>query len=178
MASVELDRASAVAFAGFEHRDVETPRGRIHLAVGGSGPPILLLHGYPQTHLMWRGVAPLLTDRHTVVAADLAGYGGSFLPAPTADHAPHGKRALALDQVQAMVELGFDRFAVVGHDRGGRVAYRMALDHPDVVDAARGAGHRPHRRGLAASGPGLRARLLALVLPRIAVAPAGAPDRR
>ena len=101
--------------------------------VGGSGPPLLLLHGYPQSHLMWHAAAPLLAERHTVVAADLAGYGASFRPAPAQDHAPHSKRAMALDQVEAMAALGFDRFAVAGHDRGGRVAYRMALDHPEKV---------------------------------------------
>jgi haloacetate dehalogenase len=95
---------------------------------------VLLLHGYPESHLMWHGVAPLLADQHTVVAADLAGYGASFRPEPTPDHAAHGKRAMALDQVEAMAVLGFDRFAVAGHDRGGRVAYRMALDHPDRVE--------------------------------------------
>ncbi len=83
---------------------------------------------------MWHAAAPLLAQRHTVVAADLAGYGASFRPAPAPDHAPHSKRAMALDQVQAMAALGFDRFAVAGHDRGGRVAYRMALDHPDRVE--------------------------------------------
>jgi haloacetate dehalogenase len=83
---------------------------------------------------MWHAAAPLLAERHTVVAADLAGYGASFRPAPAPDHAPHSKRALALDQVQAMAALGFDRFCVAGHDRGGRVAYRMALDHPERVD--------------------------------------------
>jgi haloacetate dehalogenase len=103
--------------------------------VGGSGPPLLLLHGYPQTHLMWHAAAPLLTDRFTVVATDLSGYGESLRPAPAADHAPHSKRAMALDQVQAMETLGYERFAVAGHDRGGRVAYRMALDHPDRVSA-------------------------------------------
>jgi haloacetate dehalogenase len=82
---------------------------------------------------MWHAAAPLLADRHTVVAADLSGYGASFRPAPAPDHSPHSKRAMALDQVEAMAALGFDRFAVAGHDRGGRVAYRMALDHPDRV---------------------------------------------
>jgi haloacetate dehalogenase len=105
----------------------------VHAVVGGSGPPLLLLHGYPQSHLMWHAVAPVLAERHTVVAADLAGYGASLRPAPAADHVPHSKRALALDQVEAMAALGFDRFAVAGHDRGGRVGYRMALDHPDRV---------------------------------------------
>jgi haloacetate dehalogenase len=103
--------------------------------VGGSGPPLLLLHGYPQTHLMWNAAAPLLADRFTVVATDLAGYGDSLRPAPTTDHAPHSKRAMAIDQIQAMQALGYERFVVAGHDRGGRVAYRMALDHPDRVTA-------------------------------------------
>jgi haloacetate dehalogenase len=121
-------------FAGFEAHELPTSRGTLHAKVGGSGPPVLLLHGYPQSHLMWHAVAPLLAERHTVVAADLTGYGASFRPAPTDDHAAHGKRAMAVDQVEAMAALGHDRFAVVGHDRGGRVAYRMALDHPDRVD--------------------------------------------
>jgi haloacetate dehalogenase len=123
-----------IVFAGFEARELPTSRGTVHAMVGGSGPPLLLLHGYPQSHLMWHAVAPLLADRHTVVASDLAGYGASFRPAPAPDHVPHGKRAMALDQVEAMGALGFDRFAVAGHDRGGRVAYRLALDHPDRVE--------------------------------------------
>jgi haloacetate dehalogenase len=120
-------------FAGFDTRDLSTPRGTVHAAVGGDGPPLLLLHGYPQTHLMWHAVAPALAERFTVVAADLPGYGASFRPAVSADHAAHAKRALAGDLVAAMAALGFERFALVGHDRGGRVAYRMALDHPERV---------------------------------------------
>jgi haloacetate dehalogenase len=126
--------AGGPAYAGFEARELPTSRGAVHALVGGSGPPLLLLHGYPQSHVMWHAVAPLLAGRHTVVATDLAGYGASFRPAPAPDHTPHGKRAMALDQVEAMAALGFDRFAVAGHDRGGRVAYRMALDHPDRVE--------------------------------------------
>jgi haloacetate dehalogenase len=122
-------------FDGFEARQLVTERGTIHARVGGEGPPLLLLHGYPQTHLMWHGAAARLAERHTVVAADLSGYGESFRPPTADDHAPHSKRALALDQVQAMATLGHDRFAVAGHDRGGRVAYRMALDHPSTVTA-------------------------------------------
>jgi haloacetate dehalogenase len=121
-------------FDGFEPRELPTPRGPVYAVVGGSGPPLLLLHGYPQSSVMWHGVAPLLVEQHTVVATDLAGYGASFRPAPARDHAPHGKRAMATDQVAAMAALGFDRFAVAGHDRGGRVAYRMALDHPTQVE--------------------------------------------
>jgi haloacetate dehalogenase len=122
-------------FDGFETRELATERGAIHARVGGDGPPLLLLHGYPQTHLMWHGAAAQLAERHTVVVADLSGYGESFRPPTADDHAPHSKRALALDQVQAMATLGHDRFAVAGHDRGGRVAYRMALDHPSTVTA-------------------------------------------
>ncbi len=123
-------------FDGFVRHGLRTARGRVFAQVAGQGPPLLLLHGYPQTHVMWRTVADLLTDRFTVVVADLPGYGASFRPVPAADHAPHSKRALAADLVQAMSLLGHERFAVAGHDRGGRVAYRMALDHPGRVSAA------------------------------------------
>jgi haloacetate dehalogenase len=122
-------------FEGFATEELETERGTIHARVAGSGAPLLLLHGYPQTHLMWHGAAPQLSERFTVVATDLSGYGRSLRPTPRPDHTPHSKRAMARDQVQAMAALGFDRFAVAGHDRGGRVAYRMALDHPDRVSA-------------------------------------------
>lgn len=123
-------------FGGFEARRVRTSRGDVFARVGGSGPAVLLLHGYPQTHLMWHAVAPALAARSTVVVADLPGYGESFRPVPAPDHRPHGKRALGVDLVEAMAALGHERFAVAGHDRGGRVAYRMALDHPDRVLAA------------------------------------------
>jgi len=122
-------------FDGFAAHDLPTERGVIHAMVGGDGPPLLLLHGYPQSHLMWHAAAPILAEQFTVVAADLSGYGDSLRPAPTSDHAPHSKRALALDQVQAMASLGYHHFAIAGHDRGGRVAYRMALDHPERVRA-------------------------------------------
>ena len=120
-------------FDGFEGAELDTPRGVIHAQVGGDGPPLLLLHGFPETHLMWHPVARRLAGSHTVVAADLPGYGASFRPAPAPDHAPHAKRALAEDLVAAMAALGHDTFAVAAHDRGGRVAYRMALDHPQAV---------------------------------------------
>jgi len=119
---------------GFEARDVEASRARIRVAVAGEGPPVLLLHGHPHTHLTWRRVAPRLAGAgHTVVASDLRGYGDSAKPAGGEDHAEYSKRAMALDQVEVMASLGFERFAVVGHDRGARVAHRMALDHPGVV---------------------------------------------
>jgi haloacetate dehalogenase len=122
-------------FEGFAEHELPTDRGTIFARVGGKGPPLLLLHGYPESHLMWHAAAPLLAEHFTVVATDLAGYGASLRPAPATDHAPHSKRALAVDQVQAMAALGYEQFAVAGHDRGGRVAYRMALDHPDRVSA-------------------------------------------
>ena len=123
-------------FEGFTDHAVPTARGTVFARVGGSGPPLLLLHGYPQTHVMWHGTLARLTEDHTVVVADLPGYGASFRPPVTPDHEAHAKRALAVDLVEAMSRLGHERFAVAGHDRGGRVAYRMALDHPATVTAA------------------------------------------
>ncbi len=120
-------------FPGFAAQDVATGGARVHAHVGGSGPPVLLLHGYPQTHAIWHRVAPRLAARFTVVATDLRGYGDSEKPPSSADHAPHSKRAMASDQVEVMERLGFPSFHVVGHDRGGRVAHRMALDHPSRV---------------------------------------------
>lgn len=111
-----------------------TSEVEVNLALGGSGPPVLLLHGYPQTHVMWHKVAPRLAERFTVVAADLRGYGDSGKPAGGPDHAEYAKRTMARDQVEVMRALGFDRFRVAGHDRGGRVAHRMALDFPDAVE--------------------------------------------
>ena len=122
-------------FEGFEELDLESERGRIHARVGGTGPPLLALHGYPETHLMWHGCAGELAQRFTVVAADLPGYGDSHRPEPASDHMPHSKRAMGADLLQAMAALGHTRFAIAGHDRGGRVAYRMALDHPDAVSS-------------------------------------------
>jgi haloacetate dehalogenase len=120
-------------FEGFAVRDVVVDGTSLHAVVGGDGPPVLLLHGYPQTHVMWHRVAPALAEAHTVVAADLRGYGDSGRPASDPDHAAYSKRAMAADQVGLMRKLGFDRFGVVGHDRGARVAHRLCLDHPDVV---------------------------------------------
>jgi haloacetate dehalogenase len=120
-------------FEGFDLTMIETEAATIRVRHGGSGPPLLLLHGHPQTHMMWHAVAPRLAEEFTVVAADLTGYGDSSKPPTTPDHAPYSKRAMARDQVAVMDHLGFDRFFVAGHDRGGRCAYRMALDHPERV---------------------------------------------
>jgi haloacetate dehalogenase len=118
----------------FETAEIQTGEVCIFVRWSGSGAPLLLLHGFPQTHLMWRRVAPQLARHFTVVCADLRGYGRSGCPASTPDHTPYAKRAMAHDMVLVMERLGFPRFAVAGHDRGGRVAYRMALDHPSRVD--------------------------------------------
>jgi haloacetate dehalogenase len=119
---------------GFEAVRVDTGRAEISVRRRGSGPPVLLLHGFPQTMLMWREVAPLLAADFTVVCADLRGYGDSGCPPSSPDHAPYSKRELALDMVTVMRQLGFARFSIAGHDRGGRVAYRAALDYPAAVD--------------------------------------------
>ena len=107
----------------FETAEVETGETTIFVRRSGSGSPLLLLHGFPQTHLMWRSVAPLLARTFTVVCADLRGYGRSGCPVSAPNHAPYAKRAMAHDMVAVMERLGFRRFAVAGHDRGGRVAH-------------------------------------------------------
>jgi haloacetate dehalogenase len=123
-------------FHGFTSTIVDVADTTIFIRRNGTGPPVLLLHGFPETHVMWHRVAPLLTDDFTVVCADLRGYGASGRPDSQSDHAPYSKRSMALDMIRLMSALGFSRFAVVGHDRGGRVAYRMAFDHPDRVERA------------------------------------------
>ncbi|MFQ5773615.1 MAG: alpha/beta fold hydrolase [Kiloniellaceae bacterium] len=121
---------------GFTHSRIRTSGAEIHLRTAGRGAPVLLLHGYPQTHVIWHKVAPRLAERFTVVLADLRGYGDSSRPPGGPDHGNYSKRAMAQDQVEVMAALGFGRFAVVGHDRGARVAHRMALDHPERVTKA------------------------------------------
>jgi haloacetate dehalogenase len=120
-------------FPGFKRIRIATSGAEINGVVGGSGPPLLLLQGWPQSHIEWRHVAPELAKQFTVVATDLRGYGDSSKPPDGDNHAGYSKRTMAQDQVEVMRHLGFDRFAVAGHDRGGRVAARMALDHPQAV---------------------------------------------
>ena len=121
-------------FEGFTSETREANGQRLRLRRGGKGPPLLLLHGNPQTHAMWHRIAPVLAGRFTVVCPDLRGYGFSSKPPATADHAPYAKREMAADMVTLMRGLGFPRFAVVSHDRGARVAHRLALDHPEAVE--------------------------------------------
>jgi haloacetate dehalogenase len=120
-------------FENFDARTIETGETSIFVRCSGTGPPLLLLHGFPQTHLMWRSVAPSLARDFTVVCADVRGYGQSGCPSSDAQSLPYSKRAMARDMIAVMEQLGFARFAVAGHDRGGRVAYRMALDHPHAT---------------------------------------------
>jgi haloacetate dehalogenase len=126
--------ATAPPIAGFATERVPTSGGvTIHTVKAGKGPPLLLLHGAPLTHYTWRDVAPQLAEEFTVIATDLRGYGDSDQPKGLPDHSNYSKRALAQDQIDVMTHFGFDEFAVVGQDRGGRVAHRMALDHADAV---------------------------------------------
>lgn len=123
-------------FEGFDTADIDVGEVRIHARIGGTGPPVLLLHGYPQTHVMWHRVAPVLARDHTVVVPDLRGYGDSGKPASQADHSSYSKRATAADMAALMTRLGHRSFAVAGHDRGARVTHRLCLDHPDRVTRA------------------------------------------
>jgi haloacetate dehalogenase len=120
-------------FDGFDEFDIPTSGTTIHGRRGGQGPPVLLLHGIPETHVMWHRVAPRLAEHFSVVATDLRGFGDSGKPPSTPDHAPYSMRELARDQVEVMHALGHARFGVVGHDRGARCAYRLALDHSQAV---------------------------------------------
>lgn len=123
-------------FKGFEQRRLALSETEINLRIGGAGPAVLLLHGYPQTHVMWHKIAPTLARRFTVICPDLRGYGDSGKPESGPDHAAYSKRAMAGDQAEVMSTLGFERFSVVGHDRGARVTHRLLLDHGTRVDKA------------------------------------------
>jgi haloacetate dehalogenase len=135
-ASAQAPPPAANLFPGFETRKIQTSGAAINVVRGGSGPPLLLIHGYPQTHAEWHKIAPRLAERFTVVMTDLRGYGDSSKPPDGENHAGYSKRAMALDQVEVMRALGFNRFAAVGHDRGARVTWRLAIEHPAVVTRA------------------------------------------
>jgi haloacetate dehalogenase len=126
---------TADLFPGFAERRIDTGAAQIFVRTGGRGVPLLLLHGYPQTHVCWHKVAPELARHATLVIADLRGYGASSVPPSDAEHAAYSKRAMAEDCLKVMRALGHERFVAAGHDRGGRVAYRLALDHPEAVRA-------------------------------------------
>lgn len=121
-------------FKGFDSHRIATTGSELQCLTAGQGPPVLLVHGYPQTHIMWHRVAPTLAERFTVVAPDLRGYGASAKPEAGEGYVGYSKRVMAQDLVEVMGSFGHDRFAVVGHDRGARVSYRMALDSPDRVE--------------------------------------------
>jgi haloacetate dehalogenase len=121
-------------YPGYASRWIDTSAGKLFARVGGSGPPLLLLHGHPQSNVMWHRVAPALAPHFTLVIADLPGYGWSAAPPADAEHAPYTKRAMAAGMVEVMETLGFARFRLAGHDRGGRVGYRLALDHPGRLE--------------------------------------------
>jgi haloacetate dehalogenase len=126
----------AALFPGFERRKIQTSGATINALRGGKGPPLLLIHGYPQTHAEWHKIASELAKRFTVVLVDLRGYGDSSKPAEGENHVNYSKRAMALDQVEVMHALGYNRFAIVGHDRGARVAWRLAVEHAEHVTRA------------------------------------------
>ena len=129
----KYQEADKPMFEDFEEKVVSTSQARIYLRLGGSGPPLLLLHGYPQNHVIWRRTAARLSRRFTLIVPDLRGYGQSQGPPPDPDHLMYSKRAMAADMVELMEMLGWNRFFIAGHDRGARVAYRLALDHPSRV---------------------------------------------
>ncbi len=131
-----MGAADAELFPGFAEHRIRTSGAEIPCIVAGSGPPLLLLHGYPQTHAMWHRIAPRLAERYTVVCSDLRGYGDSAKPAGGERSVNYSKRAMAKDQVELMHALGFPRFRLAAHDRGARVSHRLCLDHPDAVERA------------------------------------------
>jgi haloacetate dehalogenase len=146
--------ASASVVDGYKPVEVKTSDNTVFARCYGSGAPLLMVHGFPRTSLMWRFVAPKLAADHTVVCVDLRGYGRSGTPISTGDHFPYSKRAMASELVEVMDKLGFPKFDLVGHDRGGRVSYRLALDHPDkvqrlavldVIPISEGWGHADSR---------------------------------
>jgi pimeloyl-ACP methyl ester carboxylesterase len=162
---------------GFEEFDIATTGTRIHGRRGGDGPPVLLLHGIPETRLMRHSVAPPLAERFAVVATDLRGYGDSGTPPSAPDHAPYSMREIARDQVEVMRPLGHDRFGVVGHDRGAPLCLPVGARPPGRCHPPRGARHRPHGGHIRPRRHGLRAGVLGLAVPLVGGAGARGADR-
>src|ERR1700733_14254048 len=161
------DKVAPVDSDRFETAEIKTGDNTIFIRRYGKGSPLLMVHGFPRTSLMWRHVAPHLASNHTVICVDLRGYGRSGVPASTEDHYPYTKRAMADELVAVMDKLGFDKFDLVGHDRGGRVSYRLALDHPDkvqrlavfdVIPISEGWGHADAKGAAPGKIPAGRAR--------------------
>jgi haloacetate dehalogenase len=149
-AAAPIDKVTSAASDHFETAEIKTGDNTIFIRRYGSGSALLMVHGFPRTSLMWRHMAPQFASNHTVICADLRGYGRSGVPASAEDHYPYTKRAMANEIVAVMDKLGFSKFDLVGHDRGGRVSYRLALDHPqkvqrlavfDVIPISEGWGH-------------------------------------
>src|SRR6201991_1426471 len=149
-ARAESGSEASAASSAYDAVEIKTTNNTVFARRYGKGAPVLLIHGFPRTSLMWRFVAPKLAVDHTVICVDLRGYGRSGSPPSTKDHYPYSKRAMANELVAVMDKLGFSKFDLVGHDRGGRVAYRLALDHPekvqrlavlDVIPISEGWGH-------------------------------------
>ena len=133
---VQVGSQSSAFFPGFARQKIQTSGATINTVRGGNGPPLLLIHGYPQTHVEWHKLASRLAQKFTVVMTDLRGYGDSSKPQDGENHVNYSKRAMALDQIEVMRSLGFERFAVAGHDRGARVTWRLAVEHPEAVTKA------------------------------------------
>jgi haloacetate dehalogenase len=133
---VQVGSQSSAFFPGFARQKIQTSGATINTVRGGNGPPLLLIHGYPQTHVEWHKIASRLAQKFTVVMTDLRGYGDSSKPQDGENHVSYSKRSMALDQIEVMRSLGFERFAVVGHDRGARVTWRLAVEHPEAVTKA------------------------------------------
>ena len=160
-------------YPGYQSHWIDTSAGKLFARTGGNGPPLLLLHGYAQTNVMWHRVAPALAEHFSLVIPDLPGYGWSSVPESGEGHAPYDKRSMAKAMVELMEKLGHIRFRLAGHDRGGRVAYRLALDHPRPVGEAFDARHRADLRHVARHRRQARVPHLALDVPRAAGAVSG-----
>ena len=171
--SVVRTAANTAGQMPFETVQVEVSGNTIFLRRYGKGPAILMVHGFPRTSLMWRFLAPKLAEDHTVICVDLRAYGRSGIPASSGDHFPYSKRAMASELVEVMAKLGFPTFTLIGHDRGGRVSYRLALDHPNSVERLAVFDVIPILGRLKPIGRALRQNLLALDSTVAAAAPSG-----